>query len=112
MSLEFNIEYKSDITIIYLSGKILTDSDLSSLRESFDSLKQWKIIVDLSELTHMNSTGISVLIKLLTKSRINNGDVFLLNPNSGINKIIEITRLNDIFSVHQSLEDAINQYSN
>ena len=87
MSLEFNIEYKSDITIIYLYGKILTDSDLSSLRESFDSLKQWKIIVDLSELTHMNSrTGISVLIKLLTKSRINNGDIFLLNPNSGINK--------------------------
>ncbi len=112
MSLEFNIEYKSDITIITLTGKILTDSDLSSLIESFDSLKKWKIIVDLSELTHMNSTGISVLIKLLTKSRINNGDVFLLNPNSGINKIIEITRLNDIFSVHQSLEDAINQYSN
>ena len=44
MSLEFNIEYKSDITIIYLSGKILTDSDLSSLRESFDSLKQVKIV--------------------------------------------------------------------
>ena len=112
MSLEFNIEYKADITIIYLSGKIFTDSDLTSLRDSFDSLDNWKIVIDLSNLTHMNSTGISVLIKLLTKSRINNGDVFLLNPNKGISKIIEITRLKDIFSVHKSLEDAINQYSN
>ena len=75
-----------------------------------NSLKDWNIVFDLTQLTHTNSSGIAFMVKSMTRARINNGDVVLLNPNSGLSKLFEITKMHEVFTIYETLEDAKNHF--
>jgi anti-sigma B factor antagonist len=93
-----------------LSGKILSDEDADRLSEHIDSLSNWKVIFDLTDLKHINSSGISIFVKTMTKCRINEGDLVIANPNNNIFQLFEITKMNEVFSIHDSKEAALNQF--
>ena len=65
-----------------------------------------QLAIDLSKLRYMNSSGIGVLITLLTKFRNAGGDVVLIKPSSHIEKLLLITKLNSIFEVFQEVQNA------
>jgi anti-anti-sigma regulatory factor len=46
----------------------------------------------------------------MTKCRINQGDLFISNPNKMINQLFEITKMNEVFSIYDSNEAALNQF--
>ena len=101
---------KGDCSIVKLSGKILSDQDTEGLSSHIDELSNWKVIFDLTDLAHINSTGISIFVKTMTKCRINQGDLFISNPNKMIFQLFEITKMNEVFSIHDSNEAALNQF--
>ena len=68
--IEFNIS-STEVTRFSISGKILSDADILPMRNELENIVNWKIILDLSMLTHTNSSGIAFMVKILTKSRIN-----------------------------------------
>lgn len=63
-------------------------------------------VVDLEQVRYMNSSGIGVLITLLTKIKNNKGKMVLVNPSEQIVKLLEITKLNTVFTIADSIEDA------
>jgi anti-sigma B factor antagonist len=63
--------------------------------------------VDLSEVRYMNSSGIGVLITLLTKFRNQEGEMILIKPSEKIEKLLLITKLNNIFSIVDSKDEAV-----
>lgn len=104
---------KSGVLIIFsFEGKILSEADLTIANEVLSSNKNWNIVFDLSELSHTNSSGIAFMVKTLTKARINQGDVVLLNPNIGLNKLFEITKMQEVFSIVDSLAAVENYFKN
>lgn len=66
-----------------------------------------EFVVDLEQMDFMNSTGLTFLISILTRSRSAGGDVAIANLSDNIKKILLITRLNSAFSVYENLEDAL-----
>lgn len=70
-----------------------------------------KCIVDLSQVRYISSSGIGVLITILTKMRNADGEVYLTSPSEHVKKLLIITKLNAIFTVFDTLEDALNQSS-
>jgi anti-anti-sigma regulatory factor len=52
------------------------------------------------------------MVKTLTKARINQGDVLLLSPNSGLNRLFEITKMQEVFSIVDSLAAVENYFKN
>lgn len=66
-----------------------------------------EFVVDLDQMDFMNSTGLTFLISILTRSRNAGGDVAIANLSENIKKILLITRLNSAFSVYENLEDAL-----
>jgi|TARA_B100001939_G_scaffold102024_1_gene87965 anti-sigma B factor antagonist len=110
MNLKFSTIIERECSIVTLSGKILSDGDIEGLSNHIDQLTNWKVIFDLSKLSHINSSGISVFVKTMTKCRINHGDLIITNPNKMINQLFEITKMNEVFSIHDSNEAAINQF--
>ncbi len=97
--------------VIALEGRILSDLDLDAIKEHTSQLAVWNIVFDLSGLTHTNSSGIAFIIKTMTRARINNGDVVLANPNEGIKKLIDISKLYEVFSIYSSQQEAINHFN-
>ena len=65
------------------------------------------VIVDLTKVDYINSVGLSFLIKVLTLSRNNGGDVYVVNVSEKIQNLLILTRLKSFFSIFNSKEDAI-----
>jgi anti-sigma B factor antagonist len=59
-------------------------------------------IIDISGLRYINSSGIGVLITILTKFRNKGGEVYLMKPSESVKKLLAITKLNAIFQIIQS----------
>jgi anti-sigma B factor antagonist len=106
MSFTLNQQNQGNLLILEMSGKILSDGDLENAKAVLDKISNWNIVMDLSNLSHSNSSGIAFMVKTLTRSRINNGDVAMVKPNAQLAKLFEITKMHEVFSIYDSLEEA------
>jgi anti-anti-sigma factor len=59
-----------------------------------------RIIVDLSNVTHVNSTGLGALLRVWTAAQNKECDLEIANLNPRVEKLVEITRLDTVFAVH------------
>lgn len=62
-------------------------------------------VIDLSEVRYISSSGIGLLITMLTKMRNAGGEVLLTSPSEHVKKLLIITKLNNIFTVYDSVDD-------
>ncbi|RMG61575.1 MAG: anti-sigma factor antagonist [Bacteroidetes bacterium] len=98
----------------HLKGNLIGETDGINITESFmEQLEQGirNVILDLSELQHINSSGLGVFITLLTKARKVGGEVMLAGPSDYIQNLLMITKLNTIFHIHGSEAEALSSLS-
>ena len=91
-----------NILFIRLSGDLIGSPDTQQLLQTVNEHLGETVLncaVDLSEVRYINSTGIGVLVSLLTKFRSRGGEMILINPADHPKKMLAITKLNNIFSV-------------
>lgn len=67
------------------------------------------MIVDLSSVRYMDSSGLSILVSLHKKARENGGRVVLISPNDGVRALIELTNLTHIFDIYADEKSAMEQ---
>lgn len=108
--MKFSSEVKNQVLIIRLEGDLIGENDgIAVLGKATDAIqdKVLKCVIDISQLRYINSSGIGVLITILTKFRNKGGEVFLLNPSESVQKLLVITKLNAIFQVAKTEEEAL-----
>ncbi len=103
-------QIKSDILILRVSGDLIGEDSgtqlLSAVNEAI-STQVVRCIVDISQLRYINSSGIGILITMLTKFRNKDGELYLQNPSESVKKLLVITKLNAIFQIINSEEEVI-----
>jgi len=107
--MNFAQEIKSNTLILRVSGDLIGE-DSGTLIDAVSDALSHKVpgcIIDISDLRYINSSGIGVLITILTKFRNKGGDVYLMKPSESVKKLLVITKLNAIFHVVQSEEEAV-----
>lgn len=106
--MKYTSEVKNNTLILRLSGDLIGENEGTNvLQVAANALQQGvkKCIIDISDLRYINSSGIGVLITVLTKFRNKGGEVYLLNPSEGVKKLLVITKLNAIFQVVKSEDE-------
>ena len=101
----FEKEIKENTLIIRLSGDLIGEDNGANVLEIATSAIQQQAltcIIDISKLRYINSSGIGVLITILTKFRNKGGEVFLMKPSENVQKLLVITKLNAIFQIVQN----------
>lgn len=68
----------------------------NTLDEIFDKSQFERVVIDLSELDFMDSTGIGVLIGRYKKMKDKRIPIFIANPSTHVEKIFRITGLYEI----------------
>ncbi|MEU6419186.1 STAS domain-containing protein [Streptomyces spiralis] len=68
---------------------------------------RYRFIVDLRRVTFMDSTGLGVLVSILKRIRVHDGQLRLVIASREIHKIFQITGLHRVFSIYDSLDDAM-----
>lgn len=113
LDLTYSIEINDPVIIYSFKGKIITETDYEALeQEVFTKLNQnyYRIVFDLFDLTHTNSSGISFFMRTLTKSRIMGGELVLAGISGNVEKIFQIAKLNEVYTMYDSTEEAINHF--
>lgn len=107
----FTHETKNNILFIRLVGDLMGETSGPGIMElAGDQVKHGlhHCVVDISEVRYINSSGIGVLITLLTRFRNTGGDLYLLNPSKHVEKLLIITKLQAIFNIVHSEQEALN----
>src|SRR5687768_1488277 len=103
-------ELKKDVLIIRISGDLIGEDNGAGILEIASNAIQQQVftcIIDISKLRYINSSGIGVLITILTKFRNKGGEVYLMKPSETVQKLLVITKLNAIFHVIQTEEEVL-----
>ncbi len=106
--------YKSStqkaINLYLLQGELIDRGQATGLLEEIDAAiekNENKILLNLAELKYLNSSGLNVIINILTRARKSGGDVAICNVNKKITELLIITKLNSVFNVCDSVEKGI-----
>lgn len=113
MESNFKITKQSDILLIALSGKLLADDKVNEIAVKVLnelSTKNRHVIFDLSLLEYINSSGINMFMKVLTKARVNTGEVVFFGVKGNVEKLFKIAKLNEIYTIYNSESEAINHF--
>lgn len=79
------------------------------LHELIDEDKK-NIVVDLSRVEMMNSSGLGMLIGALTTMRNSGGDLRIANPSPKIEELMSMTQLDSVFQNFNSTDEAVNSF--
>ncbi len=108
--MELKIEYRNNALILRLSGDLIgEDNGLGVLEAVGEAISKGVsvCVIDISGLRYINSSGIGVLITVLTKFRNKGGEVYLMKPSESVQKLLVITKLNAIFQVIQNEDEVL-----
>ena len=102
-----------DVAILRPSGQLMGGPEGDAVRESIPSLLGQgykKILVDLKDVSWVNSTGLGILISshLLTANQ--GGQLKLMRVSPRIDSILGVTRLNTVFQVFEDEDAALKSF--
>jgi anti-sigma B factor antagonist len=109
-----NVQEKQGIVFIRLIGDVVGGPDATDLTERFHELidkGKNRIVVDMTNVDYMNSSGLGILIGGLTTVRNSGGDLKLLNLKEKLEQILRITKLDQVFDLYDSEEEVVNSFS-
>jgi anti-sigma B factor antagonist len=108
-------EVKEGVLVISLVGNLLGENTNAPVMEL---LKQniengtIKVVFNLSEMKFINSTGLGMLMTALTKSRNAGGDLALSGVPDQMKKLLQMTKLETVFTVCEDVKSAIQFLNN
>jgi anti-sigma B factor antagonist len=98
------------VNVVDLSGRITLGEGCSQLRELIRDLLakgHKKILLNLGEVTYIDSSGIGELVSGFTAVSNQGGQLKLLNLTKKVQDLLQITKLLTVFDVHDDEAKAI-----
>lgn len=98
------------IVVVDLSGRITLDEGSAVLRETVRNLLgegKKNILLNLADVTDLDSSGIGVLVGTYTDVRDQGGKLKLLNLSERVNDRFQITKLDTVFDVQDDEAAAV-----
>ena len=103
-----SITEQSGRTVVALTGEIDMEEASKVRRALLDSMKQKRdILVDLSQVTYIDSSGIASLIEGLQAARKQKNDLALVSVSQRARRVLELARLDKVFTIHADLATAL-----
>ena len=110
MSMKATTRQVDSVNVVDLSGRITLGEGCSQLRELIRDLlaKGHKsILLNLGEVTYIDSSGIGELVSGFTAVSNQGGHLKLLNLTKKVQDLLQITKLLTVFDVHDDEAKAI-----
>jgi anti-sigma B factor antagonist len=109
MELGLEVTERGSWAVLAVAGEVDV-ATVPRLREQLHSLVaqgRHHIVVDLEGVDFLDSTGLGVLVGALKRVRTNGGELALVCTQSRIRKVFEVTGLTKVFSLYDSVDEAV-----
>lgn len=100
---------EGDFTVVRLVG----DVDVSSAARLRDALARLisepadKVLVDLTDVPFLDSTGLGVMVARLKQQRVGGGELALVMPSERLQRNFRITGLDRVFRIYDTIDEAV-----
>ena len=114
MTLKVSIRDVGDVRILELDGRLVLGDDSKSFRERVKILVQAgkkKIILNLSNLSYIDSSGIAVLVASSQIARSHGATLKLANVGPKITEVLTMTKLTPVFDIYANEAAAIDSFT-
>jgi len=107
--MKINCTTQNDIQIVEVDGDLDFHSspNLRQTLNQFTDKKTPKIIIKLRKVGYMDSSGIATFVEALQKSKKYQGKLILSEMTPAVRSVFEIAKLDGIFTIADSAEDAL-----
>lgn len=98
------------VTVLALEGAILGGPEANALNEQLHRLLdagKTQIVISLEKVTHMNSSGLGMLIGGYTTMKHNGGELKLAGLNDTLKNLVRITKLNTVLTSYDTIDEAV-----
>ena len=112
--MKVSIKEQRSVCVLSLEGTIMGGPDATLLNEEIHSLLdkgKKHIVVDLSAVDAMNSSGLGMLISGLTATKNAGGRLTLAAASTKILGLLAVTKLTKLFEHFPTIQAAVDSYS-
>ena len=102
------------VSVLDLSGKIVLGEGDGQVRDRIKDLLadgQRKILLNLGDVTYIDSAGLGALISSYTTTKREGGSLKLMNLTKRIQDLLAITKLITVFDTYDSETEAVDSFS-
>lgn len=113
MSMKASTRQVDGVTIVDLSGRITLGEGSVVLRDTVKDLLgkgQKKILLNLGDVSYIDSSGIGELVSAFTSVRNQGGELKLLHLTKKVHDLLQITKLYTVFDVKDDEAGAISAF--
>ena len=99
-----------EVTVLQLTGRLVLDDGNDELRDKVEQIAEQggvNVVVDLKDVTYIDSCGVGLLIAKYVSLRRKGGDLKLLHLTQRSHHLMEISKLLDVFQTFESEEQAL-----
>ncbi len=111
----FYLAIRGDVLTIGVNLLRATVNEAAEIRDTLEEqlvLGHSKIVIDLSQCTHLDSTFIGVLVLTQKKLLANGGELKIVDPMDPAKELFYLTGINKIFDTFEIAEDALKSFNN
>jgi anti-sigma B factor antagonist len=109
MNISIDVKEKDSVLAVKVNGEIDAYT-APQLREKLFPLSEKegvKMVVDLSEVNYMDSTGLGVFVGVFKNVRAHNGEFKIVGLSERLQRLFEITGLADIIDINSQIEGGV-----
>jgi len=95
--------------VLKLNGEIVFDNSNQikvEIKQLIKDNELSQLIIDLSGVPLVDSSGIGVFISIFKNLREKNGQLVLTSPTEKVSRVMELTRINQIIKSYDNIEEA------
>lgn len=114
MSIQVTTRQVGDVSVIDVTGRITLGEGASALRESIRNLVakgNKKILLNLSDVSYIDSSGIGELVSGFTTVTNQGGVLRLLGLTKRVKDLLQITKLYTVFEVYDDETSAVRSFA-
>ena len=106
-------QMQPDITVLEMTGRITMGNDCRQIEWTTKKLadaNQKKIIFDLTGITHIDSTGIGIMVMVAGQMKKAGGELRVASANQHIEQLLKMTNVDQIIKLHPTTADAATSF--
>jgi anti-sigma B factor antagonist len=114
MSVKLSVRQVGDVSVVDVAGRITLGEGSSMLRDTVREMVgkgQKKLLLNLGEVSYIDSSGIGELVSGFTTVTNGGGQLRLVNLQKRVKDLLQITKLYTVFEVHEDEAAAVRSFA-
>jgi anti-sigma B factor antagonist len=111
--MELTTREEGRVTILTVRGDLVIGEPESTFKKTVTRLLEEgsvNLVVDLQRVGFLDSSGLGALVRALKISQNEGGQTKLLHAGPQVRKLLEMTKLDSVFEIHDDLEKAVSSF--